>query len=74
MCLLAPSLVPCPALPLQLGLDGLKSATLLSWLKDAGFYALKNVTVEVREGKEAAGLCARTLLSRVELHEAHNTQ
>lgn len=25
-------------LVLQLGLDALKSATLLSWLKDAGFY------------------------------------
>jgi len=30
----------------KLGLDALKSATLLSWLKDAGFYAMKNVSFE----------------------------
>jgi len=30
----------------KLGLDALKSATLLAWLKDAGFYAMKNVTTE----------------------------
>jgi hypothetical protein len=43
----------CPAVfllvfALQLNLDVLKSATLLSWLKDAGFYAMKNITVDVR--------------------------
>lgn len=32
---------------LQLNLDALKSATLLSWLKDAGFYAMKNVSFDV---------------------------
>jgi len=28
----------------KLGLDALKSATLLAWLKDAGFYAIQNAT------------------------------
>ena len=36
-----------PPVSLQLNLDALKSATLLSWLKDAGFYAMKNVSFDV---------------------------
>jgi hypothetical protein len=41
-----PACPPRPAHQPQLGLnlDGLKSATLLSWLKDAGFYSLGNAT------------------------------
>lgn len=49
---------------LQLGgLDALKSATLLSWLKDAGFYAMKNVTVDV-----SSPSIARTAVEQAWLH------
>jgi len=44
---------------LQLGLDALKSATLLAWLKDAGFYALKNVSTDVSVGSPSTRVCTQ---------------
>lgn len=61
-----PACLPACASHLQLGLAELKSATLLSWLKDAGFYAMKNFTLDVSCEQHAC--CSNTLTAATHLH------